>query len=125
MIQKNILLFVLLIFSFFSKAQLNNNTVKSQVTIGKASFYANHYEGKRTATGALYNPKQLTAAHSTLPLGSKVKVIDLQSKKAVIVTINDRCKCERYGRVLDLSYAAAQQLEIINKGVAKVKLIIL
>lgn len=125
MIPRNIQLFVLLIFGFFSKAQLNNKTVKSQVFIGKASFYANHYEGKKTATCAIYNHQQLTAAHSKLPLGSRVKVINLQSKKYVFVTINDRCKCEKYGRMVDLSYAAAQQLGIIDKGVAKVKMIIL
>lgn len=88
---------------------------------GKASWYGGKHHGKKTASGVAYNMHSLTAAHKTLPFNSKVKVTDMNSGKSVILTITDRGPYSG-NRILDLSYAAAKDLDIINKGVAKVKL---
>ena len=84
---------------------------------GYASFYG---EGSRVATGARYNPEGLTAAHRTLPFGTKVRVRDMHSGKSVIVTINDRGPFVR-GRVLDLSVGAARALGMQNRGVSRIQ----
>ena len=88
---------------------------------GKASWYGGKHHGKKTASGVAYNMHSLTAAHKTLPFNSKVKVTDMNSGKCVIVRITDRGPYSG-NRILDLSYAAAKDIDIINKGVAKVKL---
>ncbi len=89
---------------------------------GVATYYAKRYNGRRTNSGARYNPEKLTAAHSTLPHGTKVKVINLANLKEVVVTINDRCR-KRKVEHIDLSRAAAQKLGFLGKGLAKVKII--
>ncbi|MES2796914.1 MAG: septal ring lytic transglycosylase RlpA family protein [Bacteroidota bacterium] len=89
---------------------------------GKASFYSDKYSGKRTANAEKYNPNLLTAAHETLPLGKLVKVTNLINNQSAIVKINDRCACARYGRIIDLSRVAATQINMISKGVVKVKI---
>lgn len=87
--------------------------------VGIASYYAKRYSGRRTTTGVRYDPKKLTAAHQSLPFGTKVKVVNLANDREVIVTVNDRCR-KRRGPFIDLSRAAAQQLGFFGKGVAKV-----
>ena len=84
---------------------------------GIASYYS--YPG-RTASGEKYNPAQLTAAHKTLPFGTKLLVTNLNSGRSVVVRVNDRGPFVR-GRVVDVSYAAAQQIGMVHSGVAKVK----
>jgi rare lipoprotein A len=84
---------------------------------GYASFYG---EGSHVATGARYNPEGLTAAHRTLPFGTKVRVRDLHSGRSVVVTINDRGPFVR-GRVLDLSVGAARALGMQNRGVSRIQ----
>ncbi|MFC0711709.1 septal ring lytic transglycosylase RlpA family protein [Azorhizophilus paspali] len=88
---------------------------------GMASYYANHHHGKRTASGELVDRNTLTAAHRTLPLGSRVRVTSLRTRRSVVVRINDRGP-HTGGRIIDLSYKAARQLEILNAGVALVRL---
>jgi rare lipoprotein A len=88
--------------------------------IGKASYYGNFYNGRKTSNAERYNPAEFTAAHESLPLGTTVKVTHKPSGKSVVVRINDRCACRRHGRIIDLSYAAATQLGILDKGVAVV-----
>ncbi|MBN1365316.1 MAG: septal ring lytic transglycosylase RlpA family protein [Syntrophaceae bacterium] len=88
---------------------------------GVARYYAKHYNGKRTASGEIYNSKKLTAAHPTLPLGTKVKVVNLRNKKSVIVKINDRCD-EHEDVFIDLSRQAARELGMIRKGKANVRI---
>ena len=85
---------------------------------GKASFYA--YSGGKTASGAPYRPRGLTAAHRTLPFGTRLKVTDLKSGRHVQVTVTDRGPFVR-GRVLDLSRGAAQALGMVNRGVIQVR----
>jgi rare lipoprotein A len=88
--------------------------------IAKASWYGPGLAGKKTTTGEIYNPRALTAASKTLPLGSVVKVMNPQNGKSVTVRINDRGPFVR-GRSLDLSQRAAEKIGIIRKGVARVK----
>ena len=85
---------------------------------GVASYYDIHYRG-RTASGVQYNPNSLTAAHKTLPFGSRVRVTNARTGRSVVVRINDRGPFAG-GRVIDLSKAAAQAVGI--SGVGRVKL---
>ena len=86
---------------------------------GTASFYSADYKG-RVASGARYDPEKFTAAHKTLPFGTRVRVRCPKTGRSVIVTINDRGPFSP-GRVLDLSYAAAQALHMIDRGLVKVE----
>ncbi len=89
---------------------------------GIASWYGGkHWQGKRTSSGDRYDENDLTAAHATLPLGSKVRVTVVDTGRSVVVTINDRPGTRR--RVIDLSRAAAAQLGILSRGVATVMLL--
>jgi len=89
--------------------------------VGEASWYGSAHQGKTTASGEPFNQNALTAAHPTLPLGSEAVVTNLETGKSVEVTINDRGPYVK-GRKIDLSRAAAQQLGMTKKGVAKVKI---
>lgn len=93
----------------------------AKVEIGIASYYANSMNGRRTASGEIYNSKKYTAAHRSLPLGTMVRVTMLQNGKSVIVKVNDRGSYVK-GRVIDLSFASAQKLGLIRAGIAKVKI---
>jgi rare lipoprotein A len=86
---------------------------------GVATYYAKKYTGRRTASGTRYCPKKLTAAHQSIPLGTKVKVVNLANNKEVQVTVNDRCR-KRQKPFIDLSQAAAKELGFFGKGSAKV-----
>lgn len=107
------LLIVLLAVAIFLQAQ-------GQVQTGKASFYADKFEGRPTASGEKYKHSKLTGAHKTLPFGTKVRVTNLSNNKTVDVVINDRGPYVD-GRVIDLSKSAAEKLEYINVGLADVK----
>ncbi len=89
---------------------------------GFASYYATYYNNRRTNSGQRYNPAKLTAAHPTLPHGTRVKVINLTNNKEVIVTVNDRCK-PHARPFIDLSRAAAKQLGFLGKGKTRVRII--
>jgi rare lipoprotein A len=91
-----------------------------RVEVGWASWYGKDFHGRRTASGAVYDMYQLTAAHQTLPLGTAVMVTHLNSGKSVMVTVNDRGPFVK-GRIIDLSYAAAQALGMVEEGVARVR----
>lgn len=88
---------------------------------GYASFYSDSYNGKKTANGETYHSSDLTAAHRKLPFGTRVKVTNLANGKTVKVKINDRGPFVR-GRIIDLTRAAASKLDMVNDGVAKVKI---
>ena len=92
-----------------------------RVQVGWASWYGKDFHGRRTASGAVYDMYQLTAAHQTLPLGTSAMVTHLDNGRSVMVTINDRGPFVK-GRIIDLSYAAAQALGMVEQGVAKVRL---
>jgi len=95
-----------------------------RVEVGLASWYGEKFHGRRTASGKVYDMYQLTAAHKTLPLGTSVIVTHVNNGKSVEVTVNDRGPFVR-GRIIDLSYAAAQALEMVEQGVAKVRVEVL
>lgn len=86
---------------------------------GRASYYANRFHGRETASGERYDAWAMTAAHRTLPLGARVRVVENASRRAVIVRINDRGPYVR-GRDIDLSRRAALMLGITDQGVADV-----
>lgn len=92
--------------------------------VGIASWYGEPFHGRRTSSGEIYDMYKFTAAHLTLPLGTVVLVTDLDTGKSVVVRITD---CGPYveGRVIDLSFAAAQKLGIVRKGLARVGLKVL
>lgn len=91
----------------------------AQTQSGKASFYADKFEGRPTASGEKYKHAKLTAAHKTLPFGTKVRVTNTANKKTVDVVINDRGPYVD-GRVIDLSKSAAEKLDFIQQGLADV-----
>lgn len=90
---------------------------------GEASYYADQFHGRKTANGETFDMNKLTAAHRSLPFGTKVKVTNLQNRRQVIVRINDRGPYAK-GRVLDVSYEAAKQLDMVRSGVADVTIVI-
>jgi rare lipoprotein A len=85
---------------------------------GVASFYS---EGRSTASGEKFDPNELTAAHPTLPFGTKLRVTNTATGKSVTVRVNDRGPYVP-GRVVDVSYSAAQALGMVHSGTANVKL---
>jgi len=89
--------------------------------VGKASWYGKDFHGKKTANGQIYNMYGVSAAHKTLPLGTQVRVTNLENNRSVVLVINDRGPFV-HGRVIDLSYGAAQKLDTVEKGVAKVRI---
>ena len=105
-----------------SKSGSRAKTARHQpYQVGTASWYGEYFEGRPTASGEPYNMHDLTAAHPTLPLGSWVRVTNLHNGRVVYVRINDRGPIIP-GRIIDLSYGAAQVLNFQNKGLQQVRL---
>jgi rare lipoprotein A len=96
----------------------------AQTQTGKASFYADKFEGSPTASGEKYKHSKLTAAHKSLPFGTKVRVTNLANNESVEVVINDRGPYVD-GRIIDLSKSAASKLGFVNLGLAEVRVEIL
>ncbi|SIO45686.1 septal ring lytic transglycosylase RlpA family protein [Chitinophaga niabensis] len=88
---------------------------------GKASYYADKFQGRKTANGETFKQQRMTAAHPTLPFGTKVKVTNLNNGRSVKVRVNDRGPFVA-GRIIDLSKKAARKLGMLQTGVANVKL---
>jgi len=101
-------------------ARLYSSTPVTVLT-GKASYY---WEPQPTASGERFNPEALTAAHKSLPLGTMVRVVNLRNNKSTIVRINDRGPYVR-GRIIDLSRAAARQIDMVHAGVVPVRVEVL
>lgn len=95
-----------------------------QVLTGVASYYHDSLHGNKTASGKIYNKNQLSAAHKSLPLGTRVRVTEQGSGRSVILEVNDRGPFIK-GRIIDLSRRAATELGMIKKGLAKVKVEVL
>jgi peptidoglycan lytic transglycosylase len=91
---------------------------------GFATWYGEHFHGRKTASGETYDMNAMTACHPTLPFGSVVRVKNLRNHRSVVVRITDRGDLIK-GRIIDLSYAAAQQLKMTEAGVAPVALEVL
>jgi rare lipoprotein A len=90
------------------------------VEVGTASWYGPGFSGNRTSSGEIYDVGEMTAAHQTLPLGTRVVVTDLASGRSVEVRINDRGPFAKR-RIIDLSYAAARELALVGPGTAQVR----
>lgn len=109
-----------LFFSLNTVGQTDSVTFE----IGKASFYAKKFEGRKCSSGERFRNDSLTAAHKTLKFGTKVKVTNLKNDSSVIVRINDRLP-KKSKRSIDLTRRAAKQLNFIKNGLASVKIEIL
>ena len=92
----------------------------TRVFYGQASFYANKFNGRRTANGDTFDQKKLTCACNVLPLGTWIKVTNLRNSRSVIVKVNDRIH-PKMKRIVDLSRAAAQKLGYVSNGLTRVK----
>ncbi|UOM36828.1 septal ring lytic transglycosylase RlpA family protein [Acuticoccus sp. I52.16.1] len=100
------------------------DAMAGKVSSGVASYYGKRFHGRRTANGERFNMNALTAAHRSLPFGTKVKVTNPRTGRSVTVRINDRGPFHG-GRSIDLSRAAAAKIGMVDAGVAKVKIEIL
>jgi rare lipoprotein A len=108
------------LFVLFSTVILLTSCSKKITETGKASYYADKFEGRKTASGEIFHQRGLTAAHRTLPFGTKVKVTNIANGRSVKVRINDRGPFAE-GRVIDLSKKAAKKIGMISTGVAPVE----
>jgi rare lipoprotein A len=108
-----------------SAGELRQEPVR--VLRGKATYYANSLRGSRTSTGERYDPKRLTAAHRSLPFGTRVRVTrtDLPTSPVVCVVINDRGPFGHKSYILDLSHRGAERLQMLRKGVVPVEIDVL
>ena len=94
---------------------------RSDAMEGLAAYYSNRLDGRKTASGQVFDQSALTAAHPTLPFGTKVRVTNTKNGRSVVVRINDRGPTQP-GRVIDLSRAAATKLAMLRAGLVPVKL---
>ena len=92
----------------------------TRVFYGQASFYANKFNGRKTANGEIFDQKKLTCACNVLPLGTWIKVTNLRNGRSVIVKVNDRIH-PKMKRIVDLSRSAAQKLGYVSSGLTRVK----
>ncbi len=99
-----------------SKQITRQNPQVVKVEYGKASYYAEKFQGKPTASGELYDRNKMTAAHRTLAFGTLCRVTNTANKKSVTVRINDRGPYANGGRIIDLSYRAMRLLDGIQAG---------
>ncbi|MCC7135218.1 MAG: septal ring lytic transglycosylase RlpA family protein [Nitrosomonas sp.] len=88
---------------------------------GTAVYYSDKFQGRKTASGEIFDQNQLTAAHKKLPFGTKVKVINLENDRSVIVKINDRMATKN-SNLIDLTRQAAKELDFLKQGKARVNL---
>lgn len=108
-----ILFIVSILFAFASQ-------IISAQTEGGASYYANKFHGRRTSSGAIYHKDSLTCAHRTLPFGTRLRVRNIRNGKEVVVKVTDRGPFCR-GRIVDLSLAAAKEIDMLRAGVVRVE----
>ena len=108
-----------------SDKQARGGEIRERSVIrGKASYYSRDFHGKKTANGEIFDMYKKTAAHRTLPFNSIIKVRNIENNKSVVVRINDRGPFH-YNRILDLSYQAAKEIDMIEKGVVDIEIKIL
>jgi rare lipoprotein A len=96
-----------------------------EVMRGEASFYADFFEGRKTANGEKYDPSEFTAASRTLPMDTRVRIRRVDNGKTVVVRVNDRGPFGKRSRIFDLSKAAAKQLDMLHVGKAQIEAIVL
>ena len=116
---------IFLSYTFCAAAQKKTATNKpksasSRILYGEVSFYANKFNGRRTASGEIFNQTKFTCACNVLPFGTWIKVTNVLNGKSVIVKVNDRLH-PKMRRIADLSKTAATKLGYVGRGVARVK----
>ena len=107
-----------------SSTQSNASNHHARLQYGTASFYADKFNGRRTANGEIFSQKKMTAASNTVPLNTWVKVTNLHNKKSVIVRVTDRMHYSNK-RLIDLSKAAASKLSYTGRGLTRVRVEVL
>ncbi len=117
---KHIVFLIVVFIAFSGQAQ----KVVLKTDTGVASYYAVKFHGRKTASGEIFHKDSLTAAHKTLPFGTRVRVTNLKNNKSVIVKVNDR-GMKGKKRIIDLSPAAAKELNMMGSGLIKVKVEVL
>ena len=110
----------LIIFSIFLHSCATNSPMSSGYKTTTVSYYANKFEGRKTASGEIFRQSKMTAANTSLPFGTKVEIINLQNSKKVVVTVNDRGPLKP-SRAFDLSQGAFKKIGSLNSGILKVK----
>ena len=127
---KKAIVFILLICSYTLPVYAQPQGVKrsdtaakksSRILYGQASFYANKFHGRKTASGEIFSQDKLTAACNVLPLGTWIRVTNLKNGKIVVVKTNDRLH-PKTRRLVDLTTAAAKKLGFISRGLTRVKI---
>ena len=114
------LLFVVLLSIVLYSCSVNKGNANASYQSTTVSYYANKFNGKKTASGEVYKHSKMTAAHKTLAFGTKVEIINVENSKKVVVIINDRGPLKS-GRAFDLSQGAFKKIGNLNDGIIKVK----
>ena len=104
-----------------SRKQIEAIKNHPKTQIGIASYYGKKFHKKKTANGKTFNMYKVSAAHKSYPLGTKVRVTNLENGKSIKLVINDRGPFVK-GRIIDLSYKAARKLDFVNQGTVKVRI---
>lgn len=115
-----VLLYLSLVYGPVARGQTQDVPTET----GTASFYARRFEGRRCASGEVFRHDSLTAAHKSLPFGTRVRVTNVHNDSVVVLRINDRLP-RRSTRLIDVSHRAAQHLNFVKQGLARVKLEVL
>ncbi len=102
------------------KEKKNSGSPVGTTLYGTASFYASKFQGRKTASGEIFDHKKMTAACNALPLGTWIRVTNLKNKKSILVKTNDRLAAKS-SRLVDLTTTAARQLGFISSGLTRVK----
>lgn len=113
-------IFLVLLTATFLSIATTSSFAQQDEEFGMASYYSDDFQGNNTAYGVKYDKNELTAAHKRHPYGTKLKITRLDNNKSVVVKVIDKGPYVK-GRVVDISYAAAKQLNLIDAGVAEVK----
>jgi len=107
-----------------SKQETMQAITKPKVLYGTASFYADKFTGRKTATGAIYSHNKMTAACNVLPLGTWIRVTNLRNERSVIAFVNDRLH-PKNKRIVDMSKMGAERLGFVSRGLTQVKVEVL
>ena len=114
------LLFLVLLSIVLYSCSVNKGNANASYQSTTVSYYANKFNGKKTASGEVYKHSKMTAAHKSLAFGTKVEIINVENSKKVVVIINDRGPLKS-GRAFDLSQGAFKKIGDLNDGILKVK----
>ncbi len=112
--------FFLLVLGIFFFTGLSTSEAQTKKKVGDATYYGHNFHGRRTSDGSRYHRDSLTCAHRTLPFGTMLKVRNLSNGREVVVKVTDRGPFRR-GGVVDLSFAAAKQIDMVGAGVVRVE----